>query len=135
MIKPIEYVDFKRVMDKIMRNRMRKKHEELYFWSDSTVRRIDISDITYIDVYVHTVTVHTVNGNYSKRGALKEFDGKLDDVRFLRVNRSYIINLSHVTEVGKDSVVVGNDTLYIGNDKKRMVLAALAKYISKYGGM
>ena len=65
-----------------------------------------------------------------ERRSLKEVAGQLDDDRFIMIERGYVINLSHVRQVCRDSVLMDNDTtLGIARTRKRGVMDKLHSFM------
>lgn len=69
--------------------------------SDETAL-VPICDIKYIEVIKNYVTVHAER-DYTLKMPLKEIESELDE-RFIRVGRSYIVNLGFITRVTKTEV-------------------------------
>ena len=63
---------------------------------------VPICDIKYIEVIKNYVTVHAER-DYTLKMPLKEIESELDE-RFIRVGRSYIVNLGFITRVTKTEV-------------------------------
>ncbi len=63
---------------------------------------VPICDIKYIEVIKNYVTVHAER-DYTLKMPLKEIEAELDE-RFIRVGRSYIVNLGFITRVTKTEV-------------------------------
>lgn len=63
---------------------------------------VPICDIKYIEVIKNYVTVHAER-DYTLKMPLKEIAAELDE-RFIRVGRSYIVNLGFITRVTKTEV-------------------------------
>lgn len=60
---------------------------------------IDLERIVYVGYEEKQVVVKTVDGEYRLAATLAELERKLGAAPFLRVHRSYLVNLNHVTEV------------------------------------
>ena len=68
--------------------------------------KVYIKDIYYIQADRNYSRIHAKNGENLLVMTLKEIDEKLPDEHFLRIHRSYIVNLAHVDEVASSHVVV-----------------------------
>lgn len=76
------------------------------------VMTLDISDIPYMEIFGHEILIYTFNGTvipYS--GTLKEMEHMLSPYSFIRSHRSYLVNLSHVTEIKSHKVRLSNGKL------------------------
>ncbi|MEM1000289.1 MAG: response regulator [Bacteroidota bacterium] len=58
------------------------------------------------------------------RDSLRNFEDKLTD-RFLRIHRSYIINLDHLDAIGNDAVQVGGNELPLGKPYRQELLSRI----------
>ncbi|MDH3234541.1 MAG: LytTR family transcriptional regulator DNA-binding domain-containing protein [Alphaproteobacteria bacterium] len=56
---------------------------------------LDLDTIVSIQADAHYTRVHDGSGSYFCSYSLSELEARLDPVRFLRVHRSYIVNLDH----------------------------------------
>ena len=65
--------------------------------------------IQYLEVDGHYILYHTKEGVFSEYGTLSAAEKKLSDPCFIRPNRSILLNLRHVTKIGKDFVEVGGE--------------------------
>jgi DNA-binding LytR/AlgR family response regulator len=68
--------------------------------------KVYIKDIYYIQADRNYSRIHAKNGESLLVMTLKEIDEKLPTEHFLRIHRSFIINLAHVDEVANSHVVV-----------------------------
>jgi DNA-binding LytR/AlgR family response regulator len=68
--------------------------------------KVYIKDIYYIQADRNYSRIHAKNGESLLVMTLKEIDEKLPNEHFLRIHRSYIVNLAHVDEVANSHVVV-----------------------------
>ncbi|QYA26880.1 response regulator transcription factor [Gramella sp. MT6] len=68
--------------------------------------RISLDDIHYIEADRNYCKVFLKDKKYLLVTTLKEVDEKLTDNRFLRIHRSYIVNISHIDEIGGNHVVI-----------------------------
>jgi DNA-binding LytR/AlgR family response regulator len=63
---------------------------------------VDVPSVSYIRSEGHYTWVHTAQGSQFCNLAIGDIESRLDPQLFLRVHRSYIINLSHVDEIVRD---------------------------------
>lgn len=97
--KPISYEAFCEAM-----RRVEKRHKEecdsLTVTSGHIPIQIPFLNIRYIEVYGHYLWVHTVNGSVRTRTSLSTIMTQLPSRLFIRCYRSYIVNLTHVHQLG-----------------------------------
>lgn len=57
---------------------------------------LDVKDITHIDCEDSIVTTHTADLSVLANKQLKEFEDELSDLGFIRINRSTLVNQTHI---------------------------------------
>jgi len=76
---------------------------------NGVIKIIAVSDIHYLEADDDYVKMSTVEGIFHKNKTMSFFEQTLDSAQFIRIHRSYIINLAQVTKIElkeKDSYIV-----------------------------
>jgi len=76
---------------------------------DGVIKIIPVADINYLEADDDYVKLSTTDGAFYKNKTMAYFEQTLDTGQFIRIHRSYIINLAQVTKIElkeKDSYVV-----------------------------
>lgn len=134
LVKPVSYFDFSLEMDKIKAEHDRRSHDFLWVRSAGVLRRVDFSDIYYIEIMMHEVCMHTKGGEINFRGSLKSVEEQLDPKSFSRCNNCYVVNLQCVTEVRDDDVALENgDVVHISRTRKKQFMNDLTAYFAGTG--
>ena len=60
---------------------------------------IPVADIIYIEADDDYVTLHTASEKYLKEKTMKFMETHLDPAQFIRIHRSYIVNISQITRL------------------------------------
>lgn len=63
------------------------------------IRIISVSDVTYLEAYDDYVKIFTPKEMFLKKKTMSFYEQTLDSTRFIRVHRSYIIQLSQITRI------------------------------------
>jgi LytTR family transcriptional regulator, CO-responsive transcriptional regulator RcoM len=63
---------------------------------------VDVPSVSVIRSEGHYTWVHTAQGSQFCNLAIGDIENRLDPEQFLRVHRSYIVNLAHVDEIVRD---------------------------------
>ena len=74
------------------------------------VNLVPLRAIQYVEVYRNYSTVHTKNGSYTVKKPLGELEQELADERFYRVSRSLLLNLTEVSRVSHDQIMLRDGT-------------------------
>ena len=106
--------------------------DETYILSDcifvrylNSMVKVNIEDVLYIEAERNYCRIFTNNKEYLVVMTLKEMDLKLPSKHFLRVHRSYIINISQVKEVATSHLVIGRKAIPISKSLKEELLKRL----------
>jgi hypothetical protein len=63
---------------------------------------VDLEEIAFIRSDGHYTWVHTTDGSQFCNLTISELQGRLDPAQFMRVHRSYIVNVAFINEVVRD---------------------------------
>jgi len=89
-----------------------KKH--VYIQDGKNIFKLQYEDILYFEGYGEYVKVITTGKTYLVRESLTEFEQKLSADSFLRVHKSYIVNLDKITGFSTIHVLLKDTELPIG---------------------
>lgn len=81
--------------------------DSLFLKKDKHFERVRLQNITFVSAESNYATIHTETEKYLYSGVLKKIENKLPKKNFIRVHRSYIVNIDYIT------AFEGND-LYLG---------------------
>lgn len=65
----------------------------------NNIRIVPTQDILYLEAYDDYVKIYTQEGFFLKKKTMNHYESVLDSQRFLRVHRSYIINIQQITRI------------------------------------
>ncbi|MEO9964814.1 MAG: LytTR family DNA-binding domain-containing protein [Reichenbachiella sp.] len=115
LLKPIGYTDFLKAANKAnlyFENQPASSVETkstddfLFIKSEYKVIRVNFSDIKYIEGMREYVRIHLINGKpLMSLMSMKKIEEHLPGNRFMRVHRSYIVNLAQVSTVEKMRII------------------------------
>jgi DNA-binding LytR/AlgR family response regulator len=91
----------------------------------NTMVKVDIKDILYIEAERNYCRIFSKNKEYLLVMTLKDMDEKLPPKHFLRIHRSYIINISQIDEIGNSHIVMGKKAIPISKSLKEELLKRL----------
>ena len=86
--------------------------QDLFLKTDSRVVRVSIADIRYVEAMSEYLKVHLQDQPRPiiTLLSMKKLEERLPDT-FMRIHRSYIVNLTRIQEVRKNRVLLDDDTL------------------------
>jgi two-component system, LytTR family, response regulator len=76
-----------------------EKLERIVVKSGTKIKVIPVDKITYLEAEDDYVMIYTDEGKHLKQGTMKYYEDHLDDARFIRVHRSYIVRIDQVTQL------------------------------------
>lgn len=101
LMKPLSEYKLSEVLNRAVL-KIRKNEKSLFLSISGEMLRIPIYQIKYLEVQQNYVTVHAKK-DYTVKKTLGEFESELDE-RFYRIGRSFIVNLSCIDKITKNSV-------------------------------
>jgi DNA-binding LytR/AlgR family response regulator len=123
ILKPIEKESFKEKFSGWIKI-IKQKKKEIIFTTGNGFRKEKISDIYYLEVFGHNLSVHTKKDTFTVRSSLKKIEDELSNSGFVKCNKCYLVNLDHVTNISENMVEVGGDWLTISRREKKNFINA-----------
>ena len=102
--------------------------DSIFIRKNERMIKIMIDDILYFEADRNYCKIFSKNKECLLVMTLKEIDEKLPKERFLRIHRSYIINLSHVDEVAGSHVVIGKKAVPMSKNLRSELLNRLQTF-------
>lgn len=87
--------------------------------------RVDIKDILYIEAERNYCRIYSKLKEYLLVMTLKDLDEKLPQKYFIRVHRSFIINLSQIDEIATSHIVIAKKAIPVSKTLKEELLNRL----------
>ncbi len=116
LLKPVNFSDFLKASNKV-KNRielnannqiesLKTTANHLFVKSDYKLIRIELTDIKYIESQHEYIKIHLINSNpVLTQLSLKSMEEQLPKDRFMRVHRSYIVNLAKISVIERNRIV------------------------------
>jgi DNA-binding LytR/AlgR family response regulator len=130
MRKPITMPRFEQAVNKAVetmnkRQAAQANAEEIYIREDGRYIRIPCEDILYFENVGDYIRVKTTKGQHIIHGTLKGVEEKLNDTRFVKVHRTYIVNLSKIKDIEENSIVIDKTVIPISRANKPELMGRL----------
>ncbi|MGB3607675.1 MAG: LytTR family transcriptional regulator DNA-binding domain-containing protein [Psychroserpens sp.] len=87
--------------------------------------KVNISDILYIEAERNYCRIYSSNREYLLVTTLRDMDEKLPNLHFLRVHRSFIVNISKIDELATSHIVIGRKAIPVSKGLKQELLKRL----------
>lgn len=93
--------------------------------ADGVQHKVWYDDLNYIESKGNFVQLHLDNKRLLTAETLSNMDKKLNPHHFLRVHKSYLINLKKVKAIEGNRITIGEHTIPIGNSYRQIVLSKI----------
>jgi DNA-binding LytR/AlgR family response regulator len=138
LLKPFTYEEFLTSVHKAERmirsiakpsNDVLSNNEFLFLKSDYKIKRINFQYILYIEGLKEYVKIYTMHSDKPvlSLSSLKNLEIKLPADKFMRVHRSFIVNLEKIDTIDRSRIVFGKKYIPIGDQYKEK----FQKYLDK----
>jgi DNA-binding LytR/AlgR family response regulator len=99
--------------------------KELYINIDRRLIKIDFEKIYLIEAKGDYILIKTDDKNYTVHSTLKKIEDKLPESLFLKVHRSYIINIKKIIDIEDNSVLIAKDVIPISRSNRPELMKRL----------
>jgi DNA-binding LytR/AlgR family response regulator len=143
--KPINPIDLKRTLEltveRILKqreieglegNEKPENHKDEEFLSDrifvkvkEKMVKIFVADILYVSAERSYSEIFTLTDKYLLSIPLKSVEDKLPEAQFMRVHRSYLVNITQIDELAESHVFFGKKAIPISSSAKEALLKRL----------
>ncbi|MGK0308468.1 MAG: DNA-binding LytR/AlgR family response regulator [Urechidicola sp.] len=137
LLKPITYERLLKAVNTYFEVYAPLKHEKLnekepndfmFVRSDRKMIKIDFSSIYYIESYSDYIKINLDDKIITTRETISAIEAKLPSNLFLRIHRSYIISISHISSFTNEHITIKNSSLPISRSYKKAVLQQLDQF-------
>ena len=96
----------------------KKGQGHLYVKSNLKKRKVYIKDIKWVEALGDYVKVVTPKSNIVVLSSLTSFEKRLPANKFLRIHKSYVINLDKIDNISSTSVEIESEFIPVSRNKK-----------------
>ena len=131
LAKPLNESLFQNAIDKVLKISSSKEQnketdtQHIFIKSNLKKRKVYIKDIKWIEALGDYVKLITNNGSFVILSTMKAFENELPSKKFLRIHKSYIINLKKVERYNSKFVEIENSQIPLSRNKKNTLTDAL----------
>lgn len=106
-------------------NPVNNSEKHIFIKSDGKLVRLNNEDILYIESMGDYVKFVTAEKKYITHNTIKALEEKVDKTCFMKVHRSYIINLSKIDDIRENDLFIKGTEIPISKAHKQDVLRRL----------
>ncbi|PQJ77848.1 LytR/AlgR family response regulator transcription factor [Polaribacter porphyrae] len=135
LLKPIELPRFEKAIKKAQRfhniqsslksNQNTQIKNDFYVNIDRRLIKIDLPSIYLIEAKGDYINIKTEEKNYIVHSTLKKIEEKLPTSLFLKVHRSYIINVKKIIDIEDNSVLIKKDVVPVSRSNRPELMKRL----------
>ena len=125
LTKPVELPRLMKAIDRAREKLSTSKGgemEEIFIKVDGRYVRLDLDKVLYVESLGDYVTFRTEKEKYVVHSTLKNIDDKIKNSHFLKVHRSYIVNLSKVVDIEETNMVIHDKVIPISRAHKPILM-------------
>lgn len=141
LLKPLEPKRFQKAIEKAFKKKDKKEvkavpvkknttsgddyKNDFYVNIDRRLIKIDIPSIYLIQAKGDYINIKTEEKNYVVHSTLKKIEEKLPTSLFLKVHRSYIINIKKIVDIEDNSVLIKKEVIPVSRSKRPELMERL----------
>ena len=137
LLKPLELPRFRKAVDKAEKKEVSvtstteqtskpiDTENDFYVNIDRRLIKIDLPSVYLIEAKGDYIKIKTENKDYTVHSTLKKIEEKLPDSLFLKIHRSYIINIKKIIDIEDNSVLIKKDVIPVSRSKRPELMKRL----------
>lgn len=99
----------------------------IFVRSHDKMIKVCINDVLYIEAERNYCKIHCKDKEHLLVMTLKDIEEKLTSQHFLRIHRSFIVNLYHIDEIATSHVVIAKKAIPLSAELKKQLLLHIQK--------
>tara|TARA_B100000795_G_C22771604_1_gene428127 strand:+ start:71 stop:781 length:711 start_codon:yes stop_codon:yes gene_type:complete len=137
LLKPLEFNRFKKAIEKANLKELnaistkintsigKEIENDFYISIDRRLIKIDLPSIYLIEAKGDYIKIKTETKDYIVHSTLKKIEEKLPDSIFLKIHRSFIINIKKIIDIEDNSVLIKKDVIPVSRSKRPELMKRL----------
>ncbi|MGI4735690.1 MAG: LytR/AlgR family response regulator transcription factor [Janthinobacterium lividum] len=137
LLKPIRFERFVKTISRLHASRpvasaaplpaaMEPATTAIFLKTDAGTERVRVADLHFIEGYGNFVKCHLASGRVLLTAeTMKQLESQLPATKFLRIHKSYLVNLASIERFSGNILVVGTHELPVGSTYRQEVLRHL----------
>lgn len=134
LLKPISYSRFFKAVDKAYNRGNKVKidslgKDEIFIKRNSTLVRLNFDNILWVEALENYVIFNTYDDKFTIHFTMKAIEQKLPTSKFVRVHRSYIVNITSINVIEDNAIIIeveeGKKAIPIGKSYKEKLMKDL----------
>ena len=128
LLKPINFEELEENFLSCIEDISKKSNKFILLKNKNEMSRVLIKDITYIEVIIRDIIIHTVyDKSYSMKNSMDNIENSLKKYNFFRCHRSYLINIDYIETIQKNEVIIKGKKIPVSKYRINDLKEKLAK--------
>lgn len=133
LLKPFSFPRFVKAIQKCTEHYENKKgssepiNESIFIKSNKKTFQVRYEEINYIEGLGDYINVYTSKTHLVTNISMKRMEEELPSDKFIRIHKSFIVNLSKINSIEGNLVEIGNKRLSIGNNYRSVFFTKIEK--------
>lgn len=98
LLKPLKYEDLKKHITSCI-NEISNRNKYILVDNKSSILKIKVNEITYIEIKKRNMTIYTTRGNYQIKSTMDKIEKDLENHNFYRCHKSFLVNMEYVDNI------------------------------------
>ena len=131
IVKPVDYPRFLKAVEKAL-DKIRPDEDpphqvdgKLFVKVDQQLIGLDINNINMVEAMADYVRIYTDKKRYTVYSSMKGIVAKLPTSQFMRVHRSYIVNLRQIESIEGNTISLGGQLVPVGVTYQKTLMSRL----------
>lgn len=124
LLKPISYERFERSMEKLFRTYPDEKTQQkqyTYFKVSGKLVKVMHTELLYAQSVKDYILLKTTKGNLLTYMTMKNLADLLPADTFIRIHRSYLVNMTHIEVIDKNMLKVAGTDIAVGENYRQNI--------------
>jgi len=131
LLKPPSYPRFLKAVNKVVEKKDSQNAEPIredknvFIKVDSKLVKLDSEDILFVEALGDYVVIHTSEKKFTVYSTMKAIEQNLNFPNFLRVHRSFIINIDKINDIQEGNLLIKGTIIPIGGSYRNDLMKRL----------
>lgn len=119
LIKPVKFQELKEQVTACVESITKKRDTYITIKDKGSVLKLNTEEILFLETFGRKVVIHMNSQDHIVKTSMNKLEKELENIGFFRCHTSYIVNLSKIEELQKDSLVINKFNLPVSKHRMK----------------
>ena len=130
ILKPLDKAYFQSEVKNVLTSLARKQTKYFSFTNERGLSKVKMADIYYFESIMRTMSICYKGNKVDFTGKISDLEEALADKGFVRIHKSYLVNLEYVRNIFKETVTLENgEELPLSRHKSKALREQFLQYL------